>query len=159
MSWMLQNLQHSVIYLKNRITGNLWGCYVYVTNVCWSVVLYVTKRGNTVSGNEYYMEVFWVGIAMSTFSENVTTLRITGFLNFVDYLEFWILETTKLRKLDMFSSSGGGRDPRDYVSSSPPLVGRGKQTQFPKSFVFWLLKIPGDGKSRNPVILSFLHNR
>jgi hypothetical protein len=37
-------------------------------------------------------------------------LFISGFLDFVNCLEFWILENTAFRKLDLFPSSGEGRE-------------------------------------------------
>jgi hypothetical protein len=43
-------------------------------------------------------------------------LRITGFLDFVHRHEFWILENTKVRKLDLFPSS-------DEARESPTVLG------------------------------------
>jgi hypothetical protein len=48
--------------------------------------------------------------------EKTKALRITGFLDFVHRPEFYILENTTIRKLDLFLSSGEGRE-------TPTLLG------------------------------------
>jgi hypothetical protein len=45
-----------------------------------------------------------------------TSLRVTGFLDFVHRLEVQILENTMFQKLDLFPSSGEGRE-------TPTLLG------------------------------------
>jgi hypothetical protein len=43
-------------------------------------------------------------------ANSTQTLRITGVLDYAHCPEFQILENTTLRKLDLFSSSGAGRE-------------------------------------------------
>jgi hypothetical protein len=48
------------------------------------------------------------------------TLRITGFVDFVHCLKFWILENTTFQKLDVFLSNGEDREMPTLLS---PLEG------------------------------------
>jgi hypothetical protein len=57
---------------------------------------------NTILSSDYFVN------RLST--ETEISLRITGSLDFVHHLEFYILENTTFRKLDLFPSSGELRE-------------------------------------------------